>query len=85
MPDIEPAHAQQTRGRVLVANLTAQRVAGVGGIHDYAALFDDVYRLLDKPKLRIVEMDIKKLGHGDQVWAACKRSASGQSSQTGLQ
>jgi hypothetical protein len=63
MADVEPAHAQQTCGCILVANLTAQRVAGISGINDHAALLDDMHRLLDEPQLRIVEMNIKKLGH----------------------
>lgn len=67
MPDIESPYHEQSGRRFLVAYLAAQGVARVGWIDDDAALSDDVNRLLDEPVLGIVEMNIKKLGHGFSV------------------
>jgi hypothetical protein len=40
-----------------------QRIAGIGRQGDDAAGIDDLRSLLDQPELRIVGMDLKKLGH----------------------
>ena len=59
------ADTQNPLHRLLVAQTAAERVAGIGGIGDYAAFAHDFRRLPDQSLLRIVGMDGKKLSHNE--------------------
>ena len=48
----------------LIAHLAAERVAGVGGIHDHAALAHDFGGLFHQPLLGIFGVDGEELCHG---------------------
>jgi len=61
---IQPANPAQAFDRVLVVEMTGKRVTGIGRQRDYAAVVDDLHRLFDEARLRIVWMKPKVLGHG---------------------
>ena len=75
MPFVHPAHEADALNRGLVADMAAQRVAGIGRIDHDAALADDLAGLPDEPRLRIARM------HGE----ALRHAARIQSCQTGVQ
>src|SRR5450631_2302576 len=49
---------------VFVADMTAERIAGIGGIGDNAARAHDIRRTADKPRLRGCGVQFKVLTHG---------------------
>jgi hypothetical protein len=44
--------------------MTGERIARIGRHRDNAAVVDDLHRLFDEARLRIVWMKPKVLGHG---------------------
>src|SRR5690606_14226867 len=46
--------------RRLVADVAAQRIAGIGRVNDYSTVADDRDRLPDQPRLRIFRMDFEE-------------------------
>ena len=51
---------------VAVAELAAQRVAGVGRVGDQAAAAEQVDHLADRAPLRVLGVDVEVPGHGGQ-------------------
>jgi hypothetical protein len=49
--------------RGLIADVTTERIARIGGVDHQSATIDDRYRLLDKSSLRIIRMNFKELRH----------------------
>jgi hypothetical protein len=43
--------------------MTGQRVAGIRRQRDDAAIIDDLHRLFDEARLRVIRMKPKVLGH----------------------
>ena len=48
----------------LIANMTTQGVTGIGRVNNYAALTNNIHRLMNQALLRIVRVNMKILGHG---------------------
>ena len=61
---VELANAPQPFGRRLIAEVTAQRIAGIGGIDDHRPATYLIRHLIDQPRLWVVWMNFKKTGHG---------------------
>jgi len=61
---IDLADGEDTFHGFLIAHLAAERVAGVGGVHDDSAVADDVGGLFDQAFLRVVGVDGEELCHG---------------------
>ncbi len=60
---VHVADASDALHRRLVADVAAERVARVRGVRDHAARADDVHRLADEPRLRVLRMHRKVLRH----------------------
>src|SRR5690606_35876721 len=65
MTCVDAADGADALHRALVTDVAAERITGVGRIHDNAAAADDFRRAPDQAWLRIVRMDGKKLRHGE--------------------
>ena len=61
---VDFADGEDAFHRGFVAEFTAERVAGVGGVHDDSAAADDVGGLFDQAFLRVVGVDGEELCHG---------------------
>ena len=57
------ADVQDFFHRVFVAELATQRIAGIGGVNNHAAVAHDVGGLLNQAVLRIIGVDGEKLCH----------------------
>ncbi len=66
LPD--PPHALE---RVLVADVAAERVAGIRRIRDHAAFTHDVGGAPDQPGLRVDRMDLEILAQGGKGAFGC--------------
>ncbi len=64
---IDLAQPAQALHGIFVADVTAQRIAGVGRIDDQAAAMDDVDRLFDQAHLWMRRVDFEILAHGHCV------------------
>jgi hypothetical protein len=58
---VHPANIADTLHRILVAEMAAQGVAGIGGVHHHAAISDDIHSLADQARLGVVRVNGKKL------------------------
>jgi hypothetical protein len=67
VPVIELADRPDPVDAFLVAELAAQRVAGVRRVGDHAALPHDVTDLGDRATLRVGRMDVEVPGHATSV------------------
>ena len=63
MPLVNVAYAPHALHRRLVADVAAQRVAGVGGVHDHAAITHDLSRAAYQSRLRVERVNGEELGH----------------------
>ncbi len=60
------ANLADTPCGVRIADVTAQRVAGIRGVRDYAPVAQDFRRLPDQPGLRMGWVNCEYLGHRQQ-------------------
>jgi len=63
---VESANPADPFNGVLIVEMARERVAGIGRQRDNAAIIDDLHRLVDQARLRIVRMNSKELRH-DQM------------------
>src|ERR1019366_8655362 len=71
VPVIEVADRPDPRDAVLVAELAAQRVAGIRRVGDHATRADDISDLDDRAPLRAGRMDVEVPGHATSLGALC--------------
>src|SRR3989344_3447333 len=60
---IHTTNTPDTLHRLLVADMTTERIARVRGIRDNSPGAHDIHRTLDQARLRIYRMNLKVLGH----------------------
>jgi len=78
VPVIEVADRPDPRDAVPIAELAAQRIAGVRRVGDHAACADDIGDLDNRAPLRACRMDIEVPGHPDElrgIVLACRAPA----------
>ena len=64
MPVVDFAKATQLFQRHLVADMTAERITGIRGVANDAALTQDPRGLCDQSGLRMRRVNAEVLGHG---------------------
>src|SRR5687767_12766752 len=60
---VELADISHPLDPVAVANLAAQRIAGISRVDDQPTTTHDIHDLADQPRLRVIWMDVKVLRH----------------------
>jgi hypothetical protein len=61
MMPIRLAYASNALQRVLITDMTAERIAGVGWVRDNPARTQQICRLLDEATLRVLGVKVKAL------------------------
>ena len=70
--EVDLADAQDVLHRFFVAEMAAERVAGIGGVNDDAAFADDFDGLFDQALLGVFGVDGEKLCHAESLlWRVC--------------
>ncbi len=74
----KPANALQGRG---IANMTAQRIAAVRRIGDQPAIAQDLRRLADQPRLRVLSVQFEILAQEANIRGRAKRASDSRPGQ----
>jgi L-fucose isomerase-like protein len=65
---IDPTDATQLVCGIFIVQVANQRVAGIGGHSQNAALVEQLHRLLEQTGVRVFWVDNEKLGHLEICW-----------------